>query len=91
MTNFEKQQRQTEEMIRKWYDAEVKTIQELQVNVAKLKADYEICRDAIFLAMRTHSQVLMDRLFDLRDVVWADYCKAQEELEKAKLEQGEAK
>ena len=25
MTNFEKQQRETEEMIRKWYDAEAQT------------------------------------------------------------------
>jgi hypothetical protein len=68
-----------------------KTIEELEADVAKLKADYETSRDVIFVAMRTPSQVLMDKLFALRDVVWADYCAAQEKLEKAKLELGATK
>ncbi len=68
-----------------------KTIEELEAAFAKLAADYEIARDGIFESMRMFSQVLTDKAFATRDVVWADYCNAQEELGKAKLQQRETK
>ena len=65
-----------------------KTIRELEAAFEKIAADYEIARDAIFESMRWASQALTDKAFAARDVVWADYWAAKNELEKAKLEQG---
>ena len=65
-----------------------KTIRELEAAFAKVAADYEIARDAVFESLRWASQVVTDKAFAARDVVWADYWAAKNELEKAKLEQG---
>lgn len=69
----------------------MKTLEELKANVVKLAADYELVRDGIFESMRKPSYVLINKAFAARDVVWADYCAAQEELKKAERAQREPK